>query len=264
MGKGIICCYPYCHNLVINLDRIMPAHDHSNNIIINDLHVHYGATIALNGIKGEIEPGSLTAVVGPNGGGKSTFIKALAGILKPSTGGIIHQCKDTCDSAYLPQYTAVDHDFPVTVEEVISMGLWRKIGAFKGFSKDNRALIHKATCQVGLEGMEQRLIKTLSGGQFQRMLFARIILEDSSLIILDEPFTAIDVHTSEALIKLIGDWHKSGKTILLVLHDLQMAKKYFDKTIILARECIAWGDTKKVLTEDNISLSYQNLLRGPS
>jgi zinc/manganese transport system ATP-binding protein len=110
--------------------------------------------------------------------------------------------------------------------------------------------------------MENRLIRTLSGGQFQRMLFARIILEDSSLIILDEPFTAIDVHTSEALIKLIKTWHKQGKTILLVLHDLQMAKKYFDQTIILARECIVWGKTKEVLTAENIALSYRNLLRG--
>lgn len=240
----------------------MQAHNHSKNIIIQDLNVHYGPTIALNAIKGEIVPGSLTAVVGPNGGGKSTFVKTLAGILKPSFGKIIHQCQDTCDSAYLPQYTAVDHDFPVTVQEVISMGLWHKTGAFKGFLQEDKDLIHQAIHQVGLEGMENRLIKTLSGGQFQRMLFARIILEDSSLIILDEPFTAIDVHTSEALIKLIRSWHTQGKTILLVLHDLQMAKKYFENTIILARECIAWGKTKDVLTEDNISLSYQNLLRG--
>jgi zinc/manganese transport system ATP-binding protein len=240
----------------------MQTHDHSKNIIISNLCLHYGQTIALNKINGEIVPGSLTAVVGPNGGGKSTFVKTLAGILKPTSGFINHQCKDTCDSAYLPQYTAVDHDFPVTVQEVISMGLWHKTGAFKAFSSKDKNLIREAIHQVGLEGMENRLIRTLSGGQFQRMLFARIILEDSSLIILDEPFTAIDVHTSEALIKLIKTWHKQGKTILLVLHDLQMAKKYFDQTIILARECIVWGKTKEVLTEENIALSYRNLLRG--
>lgn len=239
-------------------------HDHSKNIVVKGLTVRYGDTLALNNIQGEIEPGSLTAVVGPNGGGKSTFIKTLAGILKPSTGEIIHQCQDTCNGAYLPQYTAVDHDFPVTVQEVISMGLWWKIGPFKKLCDDDKALIAQAIKQVGLEGMENRLIRTLSGGQFQRMLFARIILEDSSLIILDEPFTAIDVHTSEALIGLIREWHNQGKTILLVLHDLLMAKKYFENTIILARECVAWGKTDTVLTEDNVSQSYQNLLRGPA
>ncbi len=262
LDKIFICCCPYHNNLAFNLDCLMHTHDHSKNIIVQNLSVYYGPTIALNTLQGEIEPGSLTAVVGPNGGGKSTFVKTLAGILKPSSGKIVHQCQDTCDSAYLPQYTAVDHDFPVTVQEVISMGLWHKTGAFKGFCEDDKDLIHQAISQVGLEGMENRLIKTLSGGQFQRMLFARIILEDSSLIILDEPFTAIDVHTSEALIKLIKAWHNQGKTILLVLHDLQMAKKHFENTIILARECIAWGKTKEILTDDNISLSYQNLLRG--
>ena len=133
------------------------------------------------------------------------------------------------------------------------MGLWLQTGPFQAISKENQEKIDQALERVGLQSYDKRLIETLSGGQFQRMLFARIILEDSSLIILDEPFTAIDL--------LIQEWHKIGKTILVVLHDLEMARRYFDEAILLSRTCIGWGKTADVLTDQNILKAYANSLK---
>lgn len=230
--------------------------NHSKQIMVENLTVSYGETVALEQVTGTIKPNSLMAIFGPNGGGKSTFVKALASLVKPTRGQIIHQCHSTCHPAYLPQQSTMHRSFPITVREVVAMGLWHKVGAFKTVTNLHQDLIDQALERVGLQGYDTRLIGTLSGGQFQRMLFARIILEDSSLIILDEPFTAIDLHTSQTLLALIQEWHKKGKTILVVLHDLDMARTYFEEAILLSKYCLGWGDTAKVLTDKNIMMSY--------
>ena len=205
----------------------------------------YGPVVALDQVSGIIQPNALTAVFGPNGGGKSTFVKVLASLIKPAGGTITHQCRTTCQPAYLPQQCAINRQFPVTVREVVAMGLWHQTGPFKQVTADHQMQIDQALERVGLQAYHKRLIGELSGGQFQRMLFARIILEDSSLIILDEPFTAIDLKTSETLMQLIQEWHAKGKTILVVLHDLEVARQYFPETILLARTCLGWGIRRK-------------------
>ena len=237
------------------------SENHSKHILIQDLKVCYGTTVALENVSGSIKPNALTAVFGPNGGGKSTFVKVLASLIKPAGGSVTHQCRTTCLPAYLPQQCAINRHFPVTVREVVAMGLWHKTGSFKRMTTEHQEEIDRALERVGLKAYHKRLIGELSGGQFQRMLFARIILEDSSLIILDEPFTAIDLKTSETLVQLIQEWHAKGKTILVVLHDLEMAREYFPETILLARTCLGWGPTKDVLTDKNVMASYAQIMK---
>ena len=234
---------------------------HSKTISIHDLGLSYGKTVALENVSGVLQPNSLTAVFGPNGGGKSTFVKMLANLLKPSSGSIEHQCRSTCHPAYLPQVASINKHFPLTVREVVAMGLWSEVGAFRKINARHQEKIEGALERVGLKSYAHRLIETLSGGQFQRMLFARIILEDASLIILDEPFTAIDLHTSKTLLELIQEWHRAGKTILVVLHDLDMARTYFPQSMLLARTCLGWGDTKDVLIDESIMDAYQKIMR---
>jgi zinc/manganese transport system ATP-binding protein len=132
------------------------------------------------------------------------------------------------------------------------MGLWRRTGAWGGFAKADHAKIRDAIAAVGLTGFERRAIGTLSGGQMQRMLFARLLLQDARLVVLDEPFNAIDAKTSADLVALVQRWHGEGRTILAALHDMDLVRTTFPQTLLLAREQVAWGDTASVLTADNM------------
>lgn len=235
---------------------------HKTKISIHNLSVTYGNFVALENISGAFEPGSLTAVVGPNGGGKSTFIKALQKLV-PFKGSIRHHCFHVCDTAYLPQKSDLDSFFPLSVYEVVAMGLWRKIGAFQKLTPTDNKTIHHALEKVGLKHKEKAPISCLSGGQFQRMLFARIIVQDSSLIILDEPFNSIDHTTYLHLMQLIKEWHALGKTIIVVLHNIDLVKEFFPTCLLLSKHAIAWGNTQHVLTEQNIRQSFENLMKHP-
>jgi zinc/manganese transport system ATP-binding protein len=135
---------------------------------------------------------------------------------------------------------------------MVAMGLWRRTGLFGAIARADRARITAAMSAVGLEGFENRAIGTLSGGQMQRTLFARLLLQDSRLILLDEPFTAIDARTTADLLALVKRWHGENRTVLAVLHDLETVKAHFPTTLLLAREAIAWGPTPEVLTADNM------------
>lgn len=223
---------------------------------LKGLSVAYDRTMAIQGITGELMPNSLTALVGPNGGGKSTLLKALQGFIKPTKGHILWVDQHTRTMSYLPQLNELDRSFPLIVEEVVGMGLWPQIGPFRKASKVHMKLIQDAMKRVGIPHLKNRLISELSGGQFQRMLFARIILQDASLIILDEPFSGVDATTAESLLELIQDWHRDGKTVMVVLHDLELVQKYFPETLLIARQCIGWGKTSKVLTKTNIKKAF--------
>jgi len=162
----------------------------------------------------EIPKGSLTAVVGPNGAGKSTLLKGVVGSLPPLSGQVSLGALESHDVSYLPQQSEVDRLFPISVYELVSMGLWRDIGAFGRVSHTHRARIKEALAAVGLENFEKRAIGSLSGGQLQRALFARLLLQDSPLVLLDEPFNAIDASTTADLINVVKHWHGEGRTIL--------------------------------------------------
>ena len=218
----------------------------------HNLTLGYERHPAVHHLDGAVESGAMVAVVGPNGAGKSTLFKGIVGVLKPLAGSIEREDLEARDIAYLPQAEEIDRSFPISVYDMVAMGLWRTKGAFGGIGGKDHKVIEAAIAAVGLTGFEQRAIGTLSGGQMQRMLFARLLLQEARAIVLDEPFTAIDAKTSADLVALVQRWHREGRTIIVALHDLDLVKATFPQTLLLAREPVAWGPTSDVLTADNL------------
>jgi zinc/manganese transport system ATP-binding protein len=218
----------------------------------NNLTLGYDRHPAVHHLDGEVQDGALVAVVGPNGAGKSTLFKGIVGALKPLSGRIERGGVPARDIAYLPQAAEIDRSFPITVFDLVAMGLWHKKGSFGGIGGADRDRVEAAIKAVGLTGFEQRTIGTLSGGQMQRMLFARLLLQDARVVVLDEPFTAIDSKTCADLLDLVKRWHGEGRTVLAALHDIDLVKANFPETLLLAREKVAWGATPEVLTADNL------------
>jgi zinc/manganese transport system ATP-binding protein len=207
---------------------------------------------AVHHLDGKIESGALVAVVGPNGAGKSTLFKGIVGMLKPLAGQIDLAGLSPHDIAYLPQAAEIDRTFPINVYDLVAMGLWRSTGVFGGIGRNERATIEQAIAAVGLTGFEDRAIGTLSGGQTQRMLFARLLLQDARVIVLDEPFNAVDAKTSADLFALLQRWHGEQRTVLTAMHDIDFVRAHFPETLLLAREPVAWGSTPVVLTPENL------------
>jgi zinc/manganese transport system ATP-binding protein len=212
----------------------------------------YGRRWALSDCTLSIPAGHVVGLVGPNGAGKSTLFRGLVGILKPLAGSIGLGDLDARDIAYLPQTVDIDRSFPISVFDFVGTGLWRAIGLFGGMGKAARDRIAQALAAVGLNGFENRSIGTLSGGQMQRMLFARVLLQDARLIVLDEPFNAIDTKTSADLLALVRRWHAEKRTVLAALHDMDLVRAHFPDTLLLARGPVAWGATADVLTAENL------------
>jgi zinc/manganese transport system ATP-binding protein len=227
----------------------------STALRFRDLTLGYDRHPAVHHLNGTVEQGALLAVVGPNGAGKSTLFKGIVGALKPLAGGIEFSGLDAHDIAYLPQIAEIDRTFPITVYDMVAMGLWRRAGAFGALG--NRDTVERAITTVGLTGFEQRPIGTLSGGQMQRMLFARLILQDARVIILDEPFNAIDLKTVIDLLALVRQWHAEQRTVLAALHDVALVEMHFPQTLLLAREPVAWGPTREVLNTANLNRARQ-------
>ena len=212
---------------------------------------------AVHHLNGDVAAGALVAVIGPNGAGKSTLFRGLAGILKPLSGSIHLGGLDIKDIAYLPQTADIDRSFPISVFDFVGTGLWRQVGFFGGMGNAARDKIAQALAAVGLNGFENRSIGTLSGGQMQRMLFARVLLQDARLIVLDEPFNAIDAKTSADLLALVKRWHGEGRTVLAALHDMELVRSHFPETLLLARGPVAWGATADVLTAENLLVALR-------
>jgi zinc/manganese transport system ATP-binding protein len=221
-------------------------------IRFEDVTLGYGRHPAVHHLAGEIPAGSLTAIVGPNGAGKSTLLKGIVGTLRPLDGEISLSGGARGRIAYLPQVADLDRSFPLSVYDLVSMGLWSRTGLFGGIGRKDRARIEEAIAAVGLTGFERRPISTLSGGQMQRSLFARLLLQDSRVILLDEPFTAIDAKTTADLLDLVRRWHHEERTVVAVLHDLEVVRRVFPSTLLIAREPVAWGETQHVLNAANL------------
>ena len=226
-------------------------------IRFSDVTLGYDRHPAVHHLEGTVERGALMAVVGPNGAGKSTLFKGVVGAIKPLAGRIERNGVAPQDIAYLPQVAEIDRSFPINVYDMVSMGLWRRAGLFGGIGAKQRDAVEAAISAVGLTGFEERAIGTLSGGQMQRMLFARLLLQDARVIVLDEPFNAIDTKTSADLLALVQRWHSEERTVLAAMHDLELVRSNFPETLLLARESVAWGKTPEVLTPQNLLKARQ-------
>ena len=224
-------------------------------ITLTDLTLGYERHPAVHHLSGSFLPGSMTAVVGPNGSGKSTLLKGIVGLLRPLGGKIERRNLKKHEIAYLPQLLEIDRSFPITVLDTVILGLWRQIGIFGGMKRELWSRAEEALLTVGLAGFEMRAIGNLSGGQFRRVMFARMLLLDSPVVVLDEPFASIDSHTTIDLLKVIERWHGEKRTIIAVLHDFQQVRDYFPETLLLARELVSWGSTAQVLREENLARS---------
>jgi zinc/manganese transport system ATP-binding protein len=233
-------------------------------IRFENLTLGYERHPAVHHLDAEIPAGSLLAVVGPNGAGKSTLLKGIAGELRPFEGHIhiepphiLPAGRNRATLAYMPQRNELDSSFPITVFDMVAMGLWHEIDAFRGLGRADRGRVHAALGIVGLAGFESRSIGTLSGGQLQRARFARLILQDAPTILLDEPFAAIDARTVDDLAHLILDWHAEGRTVFTVVHDFGQVRRYFPTCLLLARELVAFGPTGEVMTETLLARARQ-------
>ncbi len=216
-------------------------------VTLDNLTVSYRKHPALHHISGQFEPGSLTAVIGPNGSGKSTLLKSIMGLL-PTSGGQVNVTTPRTRVAYLPQLAEIDRSFPIDVRDCVLLGCWPSVSAWGGITADQMARVASALHAVGLDDFEHRPVSTLSSGQFQRVLFARVLVQDADLILLDEPFNAMDSKTTQALLALIRQWHQQQRTVIAVLHDDAQVIENFPQTLLLAREVVAWGETAQVLT----------------
>ena len=219
---------------------------------LENLTVSYRRHPALHHVSGEFAAGSLTAVMGPNGSGKSTLLKSIIGLL-PVDSGHIEVSTPRLRIAYLPQLAEMDKGFPMDVGDCVALGCWPHQGAWGRVAQSQQQAIDEALCAVGLEGFEDRPISSLSTGQLQRVLFARLLLQDADLILLDEPFNAMDSKTTAALLGLVSLWHQQGRTVICVLHDNAQALEFFPQTLMLAREVVAWGPTAQALDLVNLN-----------
>jgi len=221
-------------------------------IKLHDLTVAYDRRPAVHHIKGDFPSGELTAITGPNGAGKSTLLKAIAGIL-PVFEGSIEFCGLTRkDMAYLPQAADLQTDFPISVLQMVTSGFWQTSNGFQKITSAQKEKAIEALRVAGLIGFDNRTLDSLSAGQFQRALFARVLVQDARLILLDEPFTSIDTATTEAFLDVIKLWHKEKRTVICVLHDFEQIKTNFTDCLLIARECIAWGKSQEVLSPENL------------
>jgi zinc/manganese transport system ATP-binding protein len=220
------------------------------SLTFRDLTLGYNDHPAVHHLNGSVKIGSLTAVVGANGSGKSTLMKGIVGVLKPMAGESLKM--PGARIAYLPQQSELDRSFPARVVDLVSMGLWPKRGLLGRYTAEDKASVKRALMAVGLEGFEARPLDTLSGGQLQRALFARVLVQDAEIILLDEPFNAIDARTVTDLVALIKRWHGEKRTVMVVVHDLGLVREHFPETLLLARHPVAWGPTSEALKPENL------------
>lgn len=197
-------------------------------------------------LSGTIEKGSMTAITGVNGCGKSTLLKTLAGFIPPVSGSIRWSATRPV-IGWLAQRHALESQFPLTVQDVVSMGAWPRVSLLKALDRATRVRIAAVLERVGLSSMARVTIDRLSGGQFQRMLFARVLLQQAPLVMLDEPFTGVDEATRQILMALMSEMNRQGQTVLAVLHDSQCVTDYFPETLHLAAEKAYWGRTQEAL-----------------
>ena len=234
------------------------------SIKITGLSVSYGPKRALTNIYLSIYPGKIYGVVGPNGAGKSSLFKAILGLIEPSSGKVTIHGEDIEDQrktvTYIPQKNDVDWDFPATVIDIVLMGRYPHKKLFSRINKKDVEKAMKALDDLGIQDLKDQQIGNLSGGQQQRVFIARALCQEADVFLLDEPFVGVDMTTEEKIIQLLKNLADSGKTLLVVHHDLSTVSEYFDQVILLNQRLIAYGDTEQTFTKQNLSKTYSGQL----
>ncbi|MBK6645145.1 MAG: metal ABC transporter ATP-binding protein [Anaerolineales bacterium] len=231
---------------------------------LQNINIGYGDKIVLRELSFQVPHGSRVAVVGPNGAGKSTLFKALVGLLPLQQGNIfihgealgLHQ---DC-VAYVPQREEVDWRFPVTVEDVVMMGRFAQMGWLKRATSRDRDAVQKSLMQMGIADLAEQSIGQLSGGQQQRAFLARAIAQEPHILLMDEPFTGVDVTTQEATLRLLDHLQEKKVTAIVSTHDLNLASSRFDLALLLNHRLIAFGAPREVFTKENLAQAFGNSL----
>lgn len=235
---------------------------------LEGLSISYGADRVVHELSCAFPQGSLVALMGPNGGGKTTLLKTLSGLHEDYTGqwrwrrqevgtegSVCHTLPSSV--AYLPQRSESSRQFPLTVQQVVAMGRWRPKPFLHTLNSSDKVLVEEALQTVGLSVQGSTPISQLSGGQFQRMLFGRMLVQDADLLLLDEPFSGMDESTVDHLVRVIVGWHTSGKTLLIAQHDLMRVIEHFPHALLLARHVQYHGTSKEVLTASNWETAHR-------
>ena len=229
-------------------------------LAIHDLTVAYHRKPVLWDVDLEVPAGKLIGIVGPNGAGKSTLIKAVLDLLPRASGRITIFGKPYKENrsrvGYVPQRESVDWDFPVSALDVVAMGRYGKIGWFRPVTRSHKEAAMEALDRVGIADLAQRQISQLSGGQQQRAFLARALVQDADLYLMDEPFAAVDAATETAIVGLLQNLREMGKTCLVVHHDLQTVREYFDEVILMNMRIVAHGPTETTFTRENLRKTY--------
>jgi manganese/zinc/iron transport system ATP- binding protein len=227
---------------------------------IHDMTVAYHRRPVLWDIDFELPEGKLVGIVGPNGAGKTTLIKASLGLVPLASGKVEIYGKSYKEQrhlvGYVPQRESVDWDFPVTVRDVVLMGTYGRLGWIRRPGRAERDIADRCLEQVGMSPYANRQIRQLSGGQQQRVFLARALAQDAQLYFLDEPFSGVDAATEAAIIELLHTLRSSGKTVLVVHHDLQTVREYFDHVILLNMRLVASGSVDTTFTNENLQKTY--------
>ncbi|MDW8065917.1 MAG: metal ABC transporter ATP-binding protein [Anaerolineae bacterium] len=231
---------------------------------VRNLSMRYDQVAALEDISFTVEPGERIAIVGPNGAGKSTLLKIIAGVLAPTSGVVRiygHGPQGHLCISYIPQRTEVDWDFPLTVADVVMMGRVGRIGLLCYPGPRDREAVYRALHQTGIANLAHRPIRALSGGQQQRMFIARALAQEAELLLMDEPFTGLDLTAQEGILEILDHLRRQGVTVIVATHDLEQAASRFQRVLLLNRRLIAFGTPEEVFTPQALKLAYGGHLR---
>jgi len=240
--------------------KMAGEHSTESPVSVHDLTVAYHRKPVLWDVDLDIPEGKLIAIIGPNGAGKSTLIKAVMDIVPKASGRVMIYGKPFKRQrkivAYVPQRESVDWDFPIDALGVVMMGRYGTIGWCKPLRKRDREKALDALGRVGMADYANRQISQLSGGQQQRVFLARALAQESQIYFMDEPFASVDAATERAIVQVLADLRSAGKTIIVVHHDLQTVRDYFDHVILLNMRVVAHGPVDDVFTEENLKKTY--------
>ncbi|MEI7699586.1 MAG: ABC transporter ATP-binding protein [Planctomycetia bacterium] len=234
--------------------------DTTNPLSVQDLTVAWHRKPVIWDVQFDVAPGQLVGIIGPNGAGKSTLLKAIMDLV-PKTSGRIEVFgapwkQNRHRVGYVPQRESVDWDFPVSVLDVVTMGLYGRIGWFRPVRKKHREAAQRALERVGIGALAHRQISQLSGGQQQRTFLARALVQEADLYLMDEPFAAVDAATEQAIVEILREMRTAGKTALVIHHDLHTVADYFDSVVLLNMRVVAQGPTGTVFTKENLERTY--------